>query len=662
MSWKAALLAFSAILLGESDWPHHGRNRAEDHFSPLRRIDGSNVKRLGLAWSMEIDTTRGLEATPIVVDGVMYFSGAWGVVYAVNARNGELRWRWDPKVAKVAGAAACCDVVSRGVAVENGRVYAGITDGRLVSLAAATGGLLWSVQTTDPRQPYTITGAPRVAKGKVFIGNAGAEYGVRGYVSAYDSGTGKLAWRFYTVPGDPAKGFESPAMERAAKTWTGQWWKAGGGGTVWDAIVYDPEFDLLFVGTGNGSPWNSAVRSPGGGDNLYLASILALRPESGELVWHYQTTPGDTWDYTATQPIILADLTIRGRLRKVLLQAPKNGFFYVLDRRTGELISAELILPATWTTGMDMKTGRPVEAPGARYEKAPFLINPDPRGRHNYEPMALSPLTGLVYIPIQQGLVRYSQAPEYRYREGQWNLGLRWERLGAADPASLLIAWDPVSRRERWRVVYASYPNGGVLATAGGLVFQGTADGRFAAYRDADGARLWEFPAGIGIIAAPITYELDGVQYVSVLAGWGGASGFHVNYTGNHGTTGRLLTFALDGKAAMIPVKSREYPALTPIGFEAAPERLKAGEGLYLQFCARCHGRNASSGGPIRDLRRSEEAVFGAYESIVLRGAMRAAGMPSFEKDLNAGEVAAIRNYVLSRRAALPASAGGPRP
>jgi len=653
-AYCAVLLLVSGAAGSDTEWPFHGRTQFEDHFSPLKQIHDGNAARLGLAWWMEIDTTRGLEATPIVVGGTMYFSSAWSVVYAVDARNGELKWRWDPKVARIVGAAACCDVVSRGVAVDQGRVFAATLDGWLAALDAKTGKPVWTVQTTDPKQPYTITGAPRVGNGKVFIGNAGAEYGVRGYVSAYDARTGKLAWRFYTIPGDPSKPFESPAMKRAAKTWTGEWWKYGGGGTVWDAIVHDPELDLLFVGTGNGTPWNRAVRSPGGGDNLFLSSILALRPNTGELVWHYQTTPGDTWDYTATQPIVLADLSIGGKPRKVLMQAPKNGFFYVLDRATGELISADLPLPATWTTGMDMKTGRPIEAPGARYESKPFVANPGPLGRHNYQAMALSPLTGLVYVPLHQPVAEFSNLKEFKYQEGQWNVGARVRRLEPANPAALLMAWDPVARRERWRVEQQDYSNGGAMATGGNLVFHGTGDGRFFAFRASDGTKLWESNTGIGIIAAPITYELDGRQFVSVLAGWGGAAAMGGrNLTGNHGTQGRLLTYALDGKVPLPPVKVREYPQLTNVDFTATAESLRRGEELYHDYCRRCHGANAASGGPVLDLRRSHPSTFSQYQAIVLKGSLQAAGMPSFADVFVTRDVEDIRGFVLSRRAEL---------
>ena len=338
------------------NWMTYGRTYSEQRFSPLDAINADNVADLGLAWYFDLDTDRGQEATPIVVDGVMYVSTAWSKVKALDAATGKLIWAYDPKVPGQTAVYACCDVVNRGVAVWKGRVYVGTLDGRLVALDAASGEPVWSVQTTDPDKPYTITGAPRVVKDKVLIGNGGAEFGVRGYVTAYDAQTGAQVWRFYTVPGDPAKGFESDAMEQAAKTWTGEWWKLGGGGTAWDSIIYDPGLNLVYIGAGNGTPWNQAIRSPDGGDNLFLSSIVAVNADTGEYVWHYQETPGETWDFTATQPLMLADLTIGGEKRHVVMHAPKNGFFYVLDAKTGEFISGDKFATVTWASGIDPET------------------------------------------------------------------------------------------------------------------------------------------------------------------------------------------------------------------------------------------------------------------------------------------------------------------
>jgi quinohemoprotein ethanol dehydrogenase len=389
------------------NWLTHGRTYSEQRFSPLNAINTNTVGRLGLAWSYQLKTPRGASATPIVVDGIMYVTSSWSLVYALDAVTGKELWVYDPKVDRATGASACCDVVNRGVAIYQDKVFVGALDGRLIALNAKTGQPVWETQTVDSKLPYTITGAPRVANGLVYIGNGGAEYGVRGYVSAYDAESGKLRWRFYTVPGDPSKGPDNAAsdaiMAKATATWNGEWWKWGGGGTVWDAIVYDTEFDQVIVGVGNGSPWNQAIRSPKGGDNLFLSSILALDAKTGAYRWHYQTTPGDTWDFTATQPIVLADLTIGGAPRKVAMQAPKNGFFYVVDRQNGKLISATALLPMlptkstpqgmplSWAYAVDQETGRPVENPEARYRSGTVIVRPSPFGAHNWHPMAFSP-------------------------------------------------------------------------------------------------------------------------------------------------------------------------------------------------------------------------------------------------------------------------------
>jgi quinohemoprotein ethanol dehydrogenase len=640
-----------------ANWMTHGRNYAETRFSPLSQVNAQSVKRLGLAWAFDMETTRGLEATPVVYDGVVYVTGAWSMVYALEAKTGKLLWRSDFQIPGEYGQRACCDVVNRGVAVYKDKVYVGTIDGQLIALNAATGAPVWKAITVDQSQPYTITGAPRVVKGKVLIGNGGAEYGVRGYISAYDAETGKLAWRFYTVPGDPSKPFESPALERAAKTWNGEWWKYGGGGTVWDSMAYDPDLDLLYVGTGNGSPWNRDIRSPGGGDNLYLSSILALKPDTGELVWHYQTTPGDNWDYTATQHMILADLEIGGRKRKVLMQAPKNGFFYVLDRATGELLSADAYAPMTWAKGVDMKTGRPIEDPAARYKDQLTVVKPGPFGGHNWQPMSFDPQTGLVYIPAQDPFFAYAGQKNFQYKPGAWNTGSDFSLLKAAPPfmpTGHLLAWDPVARKERWRVPYKTIWNGGLLSTAGNLVFQGTADGRFVVYSADKGEKLWEVNVGTGIIAAPVTYQVDGVQYVSVLAGWGGSAALAGGAeSGRANGTGMLLTFALDAKEPMPEGFSRRLPPVTPIEVTATPEKIEAGAGLFAQWCATCHGIAAISGGVTPDLRYSPASVFDQYKEIALDGRRIAHGMPSFKQWLSTEDVEAIRAYVLKRRAEL---------
>ncbi len=653
-------------------WLSYGGSYSEQRFSRLAQIDDANVGQLGLAWSFDMATKRGLEATPIVVDGVIYTTGNWSIVVAIDARTGKQLWRHDPGVDRAMGGRVCCDVVNRGVAVYRGRIYLGVLDGRLEALDAHTGELVWSVMTVDPERPYSITMAPRIVKGRVLIGNGGAEFGVRGYVSAYDAGSGKLDWRFYTVPGDPAQPFEHPELAAAAKTWdpSNEYWKVGGGGTVWNAIAFDPELDLVYVGTGNGSPWSQHVRSPAGGDNLYTCSILALDPDTGRLAWHYQTTPGETWDFTSTQDIVLADLEIEGKLRKTLLHAPKNGFFYVIDRETGVPISARPFVPINWADGIDEQTWRPRMRTDHPYEDGVALIHPTNYGAHNWQSMSFHPGTGLVYIPAQETVFPYRRDPDYEYRPGAWNIGFDPKVL-TESPAELssghLLAWDPVAQKEVWRAQYAIPWNGGTLATAGNLVFQGTAQGSFIAYRASDGAKLWEAPSGTGIVAAPVSYELDGEQYVAVMAGWGGAfplsGGDAAAEAGITDNSGRLLVYKLGGQAKL-PIQEPVVRGLTalPANLLAAPDgalhddMVERGKATYHEWCMVCHGAGAVSGGVLPDLRKSEPEIYVALEEIVLRGAFLANGMPRFDRWLGPQDVAAIRSYLLDRRAALVAA------
>jgi alcohol dehydrogenase (cytochrome c)/quinohemoprotein ethanol dehydrogenase len=649
-----------------SNWLTHGRTYAEQRYSPLDAITHENVHALKLAWFLDLDTRRGQEATPLIVDGVMYSTSAWSKVQAVDAASGRLLWQYDPKVPGETGVKACCDTVNRGVAVYDGRLYLGTLDGRLVAIDAASGAEVWAVVTVDQSQPYTITGAPRVVKGNVIIGNGGAEFGVRGYVSAYDAATGAMKWRFYTVPGDPSKPFEAPVLEQAARTWTGEWWKLGGGGTVWDSMAYDPELDLLYVGTGNGSPWNQQHRSPGGGDNLFISSIVALKPDSGEYVWHYQTTPGETWDFTATQHIVLADLDIDGRKRKTLMQAPKNGFFYVLDRTNGELISAKPFAAINWASEVDLKTGRPVETAGARFKdpSQPFISMPGPYGAHNWHPMSFSPQTGLVYIPAQEPGFAYLHDGKYRVRPLAFNVGVDAFSVRAPDDpqtrAALLAtvrgylkAWDPVAQKERWSVEHPGAWNGGVLSTAGNLVFQGNVGGEFVAYHAQTGARLWSFPAQTGIVAAPVAYSVNGRQFVAVVAGWGGTyaiSGGHASRKGGPAVNrSRILAFSMDGKAAL-PAPPVEAPPAKPTAPIADAAATKSGETAFHMYCSTCHGDGAVGGGVIPDLRWSPLNLSAdAWRDVVIRGAKTSTGMVSFAPLLSEAEAETIRAYVIQR-------------
>lgn len=647
------------------NWLVHGRTASEQRYSPLAQINDSNVVQLGLAWYHDLDTSRGQQATPIIVDGLMYTSSAWSKVQALDAATGELIWQFDPQISKEWDIKSCCGVQNRGVAVWEGRVYVGTIDGRLIALKADTGEVSWSVQTTDPSGNYSITGAPRIAKGKVIIGNGGAEYLVRGYVTAYDAETGEQAWRFYLVPGNPADGFENEAMEMAAKTWTGEWWKYGGGGTAWDSFAYDPELELFYIGTGNGSPWSRKLRSPGGGDNLFLASIVAVRPETGEYVWHYQTVPGDTWDYTAVQHMILADLEFGGRERKVIMQAPKNGFFYVLDRETGELLSAEKIMPANWASHIDMETGRPVETPYARYDQTgeAVKITPGPDGAHNWHPMSYSPDTGLVYIPAQQAPMVYKLDEEFTVQPIGVNLGVNfWDPQDQFRdmPAEYypefqghLLAWNPKTQKEAWRVTHTTMYNGGVLSTAGNLVFQGNTNEELVAYKAQTGERLWSAPTQTGTIAPPVTYSVNGEQYIALVVGWGGAPalimGTAVNPDSKMRNISRVLAFKL-GANFQLPKPPPLLVPVKPPEDNGTEEQIVSGNSLYERYCAGCHGITAVSGGVLPDLRHSTiNADAAAWRGIVLGGARQDRGMVSFASVLSEDDAEAIRMFVTRR-------------
>ena len=649
-----------------ANWLTYGRTYDEQRFSPLDVINTDNVKDLGLAWFADLDTARGQEATPLVIDGRIYVTTAWSKVKAYDGATGELLWQFDPEVPGKTAAKACCDVVNRGLAAWGTRLYLGTLDGRLIAIDRETGEPVWSNVTVDQSKGYTITGAPRVIDGRVIIGNGGAEFGVRGYVSAYDAEDGRMLWRFYTVPDAPGRN-EAAYLRAAESTWTGEWWRLGGGGTVWDAMAYDPELDLLYIGVGNGSPWSQTYRSPDGGDNLYLASIVALRPATGEYVWHYQTTPGDVWDYTAAQHIMLADLVIDGETRKVLMQAPKNGFFYVLDRATGDLISANNFVPVSWATGIDMESGRPVEVPEARWDKTgvPTLVTPGPGGAHNWQPMAFDPDSGLVFIPVLLTAFPYILDANWESKSQGFNTGadfaagampanpqIRSEIMAATTGA--LVAWDPVDQQERWRAAFKGPWNGGVLATGGGLVFQGHAPEAFAAYDAKTGVELWSTNAQTGVIAAPMTYFIDGEQYVAVLAGWGGiyplATGVLAEVAGPVRNVSRLLVFKLGGGAELPPPQPEVIAPLNPPPVTGTEEQLAEGARHYGRFCGVCHGDAAYGGSLLPDLRRSSMlGVADAWRSITLEGPLEDRGMVGFAETLTADQVESIRLYVIKR-------------
>jgi PQQ-dependent dehydrogenase (methanol/ethanol family) len=661
----------------DGEWLNYGRDYKEQRFGPQQQINPDTIDRLGLQWSFTFPTERAMESTPLMHDGTLYVTTPWSRVFAMDARNGEPLWSFDPKVAKSHLINGCCGPINRGAALwtseDKTLVFIGSFDGRLIAIDAENGQEVWSTQTTATDSHYTITGAPRVIDGKVIIGNGGAELGARGYITAYDASNGEMLWRFYTVPGDPSKPQESAALERALPSWNGEWWKYGGGGTVWDAMAYDPKLDLLYIGTGNGSPWNREIRSPGGGDNLYLSSIVALRPSTGEYVWHYQVTPQENWDYTATQHLILADLDINGQTRQVIMQAPKNGFFYVLDRRSGELLSADAYAQVNWASHIDMSTGRPVEKAVANYQQTGgSLIWPSPFGAHNWQPMAYSPQTKLVYIPEQHIASYYSADKEFSYKNHRFNTGVDfWGMRNHGDPIiaratkdaivrGYLSAWDPVEKRKLWQVRHPMAVNGGILATAGGLVFQGTGTGGFHAYDAANGEHLWGFQTDSSILAGPISYSLDGEQYIAVTQGAGGGA---MLVMGNNITQkivvkenalaknpNRLLVFKLqssppaDSNNQTKQQVMRSPPTIKQHNLSAS--QLLTGAKLYERNCSSCHGLGANASNVVPDLRYMTAQTHSDFQAIVLAGLRTHKGMVGFYETLSPEQVDYIHGYI----------------
>lgn len=543
-----------------SEWLIYGHDYGDTHYSPAKQIDTKNVSQLGLAWYFQTDSDDGNEeGNPIVADGTMYVTTAWDVLYALDARTGQLKWKWDPKMGHMnfprgsagnpdrvrTGPSLCCGPGSRGVAVYDGKVYIGLLDARLVALDANTGKVVWDIHTAPENSDYSITGAPRVIRGNVLIGNGGGEYNTRGYVTAYDAETGKLVWRFYTVPGQPENPIEDKAMKMAAKTWTGHEPHIGGG-NPWNAISYDPKLDLIYIGTGQGGPWVRKYRSPDGGDNLFICSIVALHADTGKFAWYFQETPGDVWDYDSTADIMLADIKINGKLRHVAMQAPKNGLFYVIDRTNGQFISGAPLEHVTWETGLDPKTGRPHINPEAYYDTKSAMVWPGAGGGHVWQGMSFNPATGLVYVPgMNDSPFDYKAAPNYKYELGEYDFGILFSRPAPPKPgekapprpafrAPFLVGWDPVTETQRW--LRSDMGGGGTMSTAGGLLFAASDVGDFEALDAGDGKTLWKVKLLPGF-GSPATYEIDGKQYVSVLDGRTGKS--------------RIYTFAMGANEAM---------------------------------------------------------------------------------------------------------------
>jgi len=664
-----------------ANWAGYGRTFDETHYSPLDQINDSNVKDLGLKWSIDLPPMPSVVGAPLAVDGILYFGIGYSIVYAVDAETGKTLWTFDPHVTDVAGEKLQAAWGIRGIAYWGGNIYTGTQDGRLIAIDGKTGKELWSVQTTEgPEDGRYITGAPRVFKDMVIIGHGGADFAnVRGYVTAYDARTGAQRWRFYTVPGDPKKGPDGAASDEAlakvTNTWTGEWWKYGGGGTAWNAMTYDRELDRIYIGTGNGAPWNRNVRSPGGGDNLFLCSIIALDAKTGKYIWHYQTTPGESWDYNSAQDMSLATLDIDGKKRRVILHAPKNGFFYVIDRDTGKLISAKPFVKVTWASGVDPKTGRPIENPEARAKDKPIMVFPSPAGGHNWHAQSFSPKTGLVYLPVQNipGLHDprgIDPAKWQRHGFGQ-DAGYKPMAMKGMSPGSgngkiaSLLAWDPVAQKKVWSVPLPGALNGGVASTAGNLVFEGNLGGQFVAYNAKDGKALWSFDAQNGISGQPITYTVKGVQYVTVIAGVGGTSGAlggllgadHIwNYRDQKR---RVLTFVLGGTAKLPPAPKQEMlPLVDDPDFVIDEKLVDLGADLYPVHCSTCHGPGAVAGGAAPDLRRSGVPVDDTtFRQVVAEGMLVRQGMPKFGT-LSPQDLEALRHYIRYQARA----ATGPKP
>lgn len=644
-----------------ADWLAYGRTHDEQRFSPLNDINADNVSKLGVEWFMDLPNDVGLVSTPLVIDGIMYFTGTMNIVRAVDARTGKLIWEHDPEVYKVLeGQQHVMWKDSRGISAYGDKIFSATWDGRLVALDRKTGKLIWETRTIPLGSGMHINGHPKAFNGKVIIGNGGTEIVPnRAYVTAYDAETGKQVWRFYIVPGNPADGFEDSTQEMAAKTWTGEWWKqGGGGGNAWHAFTYDEELNTIYFGTGNGSPWNRRIRSPGGGDNLFLCSIVALNADTGEYKWHYQTTPGETWDYNSNMDIVLADINVDNKPVKAILHAPKNGFFYVINRETGKLVSAEPFADVNWATHIDLKTGRPVEREGSRYEDGSELVYPTPWGAHSWHAMSYNPKTGLVYLPTQnlQSVFDDKGVPQ-DWQHDKYDLGtavgFTMERIPHRSWGTLQ-AWDPIKQKAAWKVDQDFIWGAGTLTTAGNLVFQGEPSGLLKAYDAATGRVLWQFDAGLGISAPPITYKLDGKQMISLLVGFGG--GWSSNLTGvadkfgwTYGAqTRRLITFSLDGKVK-VPDQAKPVFAepLMDEGFTVDEAKANAGAAVYgAKGCVICHGAGVVAGGMTPDLRASpallEKDVF---KGIVHGGDRLRNGMPAFPK-LTDDQLEDLRHYI----------------
>lgn len=639
-------------------WPMHGNDHGEQRFSPLNQIHSGNIHELDLTWYADIPSIDGLAATPVVVDGIIFMSTTFANIVALDAATGSTLWQFNPQVRlNFSLASSWAARINRGVAVWRDKVFVGTGDCRLVSVDKLTGKKEWDVETCDPSAGYGITGAPRAAGGKVFIGNMGADFGARGYISAYDADSGEFIWRFWMMPGDPAQGYEIDVLAMAAETWTGDNYWEYGGGSPWDSMSYDPELNLLFVGT-DSAPVLPSQRSPRGGDNLFLSSIVALDADTGAYRWHYQTTPADAWHYDATMQLVLAELNIGGEQRKVIMQAPKNGFFYILDRASGELLSATGYVDMNWAMGVDMTTGRPVENPAARFyqtgEQEFELMPSGSLGAHNWHPMSFNPETGLVYIPVHNIPARYRMGESILYGGATVDLyGVDPDDTVRLSRTGSLLAWDPVAGKARWQYPHPLPMNGGVLSTAGDLVFQGTAHGEFKSYHAETGELLWQQPVQASVQAPPVSYAVDGEQYILLPAGAGGTARIIAPKYGDAARgPSRLLAYKLGGTVTLPPWTDDRPPIPEPPDITASLETIQRGKQLFNEIgCNLCHGIDAEVGfgNSAPDLRYLDREEHEQWDEIVLSGIRIMNGMPPFAAILTRDDSRAIHSFVISQ-------------
>ncbi len=681
----AARLNAERLAAGEPDqWLTPGRDANGTYYSPLQDINTGNVGKLGFAWDYRLETRRGQESTPLVIDGVMYATSNFGRVYALDAASGEELWKYDPHIDGQWARYACCDAVNRGLVAFDGRLFVGALDGWLHALDARTGQRVWKVDTLIGRsehKPYTLTGAPLLAGDLIVVGNGGADFaGARGYVSAYDRKSGAFRWRFFTVPRNPAEGpQDQPHLEAALKTWDPRHrWDAGSGGTAWDGMAYDPKLRLVYIGTANPAPYNMHLGGRQGGDELYAASIIAIHADDGSIAWYYQTTPGDRWDYDSTQKLILADIDLNGRRRQVLMQAAKNGFYYVLDRASGELLSARNFAFVNWTRGIDAATRRPIADPRADYDHGPALVFPSEAGAHSWQPMAYDPGRGLTFIPVVESGNVILETSERRAGlvEGQfttpafptelWDPKSMRSLYGELPPIGRLArgigtniasrgflrAWSVTQHRVVWEAQTATGWDGGVLATGAGLVFQGDANGNLNAYAAGTGERLASIAMGSSMMAAPMTYRVSGTQYIAVVAGYGGGGVIQgapldpASAAYRYGNDGRNIVLKIGGPPPPLPAPRTDPPLAELPARPADAAQIAAGEVLYNRFCSRCHvmGR-----GTLPDLRRLTTATHALFDSIVLGGAYTIKGMARFDDVLSPADAHAVHAYLIDQ-------------